>query len=353
MKQLLRLLVFISFFCLSLGLAQVSLPTGASQAAPPTYQDVPSSHWAFNALESMTNLGIFTGYPDGLFRGNEKLSRYEAAVVSARLIDYVDALLLVLAQDPDIAQKLKEATQELGPVSNLQERIAVLEAQMQEAASLEYTRALEARIIVLEQTLNDVLGTELPAAPLAETNPDLPQTAADAVSPETISSPGTSETNSDAQTSNADDYSLIATPLPDISLKAGASYPFYLGFSPGIITSSGDVYFATQFGYDGLIGPAGLSARLVFNSGLRELRASSDVTVRLQAFTDVFELYGGLGLGVSVQPVGDALLLEVPFGFEYFITPQIGLFGQVTTAYGFAPINNVDAQITMGVNLRF
>ncbi len=342
---------------LSFGLAQTALPTGATQAAPPNYLDVPANHWSFQALEHMTSLGIFTGYPDGLFRGAEKLSRYEAAVVAARLVDYVDAVLLILADDPEIAAKLKEAARDLGPVTNLNDRIALLEAQMKEAASLDYAKALEERIIVLERTLNDLVGTNLPAAPLSETNPELNQSAADAVvatdnsSNSNSSSSDTADATSSAKTQ--DNFTLIPTPLADIALKAGANYPVYMGFSPGIITSSGDVYFATQLGYDGFLGPVGAVSRLVFNSGLRELRASLDATVRLQAFTDTLELYGGMGIGVSVQPVGNALLLEVPFGFEYFISPQIGLFGQVTTAYGFAPINNVDAQITMGFNLRF
>ena len=329
-------------------LAQSPLPIGASEPAPTTYLDVPANHWAFTALDQMTHLGIFTGYPDGLFRGDEKLSRYEAAIVAARLIDYVDAILLILANDPEIAEKLKEAARDLDPVSTLSERTNILEQQMQDAASLDYTRALEDRIIVLEQTLNDLLGTDLPATPLSDTRPDMSQSAADSIETSSNISGNTSSSQPPE-----DRFSLIPTPLPDIAIKAGANYPIYVGFSPGIISSSGDVYFATQLGYDGLWGPLGAVSRLVFNTGLRELRASVDSTVRLQAFSETLELYGGMGLGVSVQPVGNALLLEVPFGFEYFISPQIGLFGQIITAYSFAPINNVDAHITMGLNLRF
>lgn len=346
-----KYLLGISLFLSCYSLAQGSLPIGASQAAPASYLDVAESHWAYLALERMTSLGIFTGYPDGLFRGNDKLSRYEAAIIAARLIDYVDAFLVIVSADPEIAEKLQEAARDLGPVSRLSERTEKLEQQLEEAASLAYTRALEARIIALEQSLNKVLGEDsLPAAPIAETQPEISQSAAGSSADTKTTSQASSSPQGPNETTG---FALIPTPLPDIQFKTGAVYPFYLGFSPGIISSSGDVYFATQLGYDSFAGPLGALARLVFNSGARELRVSLDATLRLQAFSESLELYGGMGLGVSVQAIGNALVLEVPFGFEYFITPQIGLFGQVTTAYSFAPINDVDAQLTVGINLRF
>jgi len=353
MNPFYKWLICIIFLLNSISFAQ--LPVGASQTAPESYSDVPTSHWAYSALERMTSMGIFTGYPDGSFQGTKTLSRYEAAVIAARTLDYVDALILVLSGNTDIAEALKDAAQNVGSVTNFDERISLIEAQLDQAASLAYARALEERIIVLEGTLNDLVGEDLlPASPLSESNPDLPQSASDAVtSNSNIDNPDNNTSTANSTNTASSSVGLIATPLAEISLKTSSSYPLFLGFSPGVITSSGDVYFAVQFGYDNLLGPLGLSSRLVFNSGQRELRASLDASMRLQAFSDLFDLYGGLGLGVSIQPEGDALIIEVPFGFEYKLIEQLGLFGQVTTAYAFAPINDVDAQITLGINLRF
>ena len=43
--------------------------------------DVPAGHWARQALERVMQLGLLTGYPDGLFRGEQALTRYQAAVL--------------------------------------------------------------------------------------------------------------------------------------------------------------------------------------------------------------------------------------------------------------------------------
>lgn len=52
-----------------------------------TWPDIPAGHWAANAVEMATAAGFMNGYPDGNFRGDEKLSRYEIAVILRRLIE--------------------------------------------------------------------------------------------------------------------------------------------------------------------------------------------------------------------------------------------------------------------------
>ena len=56
--------------------AAIVLPAAAQDNFP----DVPSNHWAFEALERMKKDGLLVGYPDGLFRGGRPASRYELAV---------------------------------------------------------------------------------------------------------------------------------------------------------------------------------------------------------------------------------------------------------------------------------
>jgi hypothetical protein len=77
-------------YLLSLMLAAVVL-LGASLAwAQSAYDDVPRDHWAYNALDYLTERGVLEGYPDGFFKGDRTLTRYEFAQAVARLLDTID-----------------------------------------------------------------------------------------------------------------------------------------------------------------------------------------------------------------------------------------------------------------------
>jgi hypothetical protein len=49
--------------------------------------DVPFDHWAYDAVQTLVDKGIIVGYPDGLFRGDRAMTRYEFAMAIARLLD--------------------------------------------------------------------------------------------------------------------------------------------------------------------------------------------------------------------------------------------------------------------------
>jgi len=57
------------------------------------YKDVPQSHWAYEAVEKLTNLGIVSGFPDGTFRGNETVTRFQVAMLLYRLYSLFDSSL--------------------------------------------------------------------------------------------------------------------------------------------------------------------------------------------------------------------------------------------------------------------
>ena len=54
--------------------------------ARPT-DDVPFDHWAYDAVQTLVDKGIIVGYPDGLFRGDRAMTRYEFAMAISRLLD--------------------------------------------------------------------------------------------------------------------------------------------------------------------------------------------------------------------------------------------------------------------------
>ena len=62
----------------------------ASAAANP-FSDLPSGHWAYNAVTNLTAEKIFNGYGDGTFRGDRYITRYEAFTLFAKLIGFDDS----------------------------------------------------------------------------------------------------------------------------------------------------------------------------------------------------------------------------------------------------------------------
>src|SRR5580704_19793634 len=50
------------------------------------FSDVPANHWAYQYIQSLAADGIIDGYPDGTFKGDRPLTRYEMAVVVARAV---------------------------------------------------------------------------------------------------------------------------------------------------------------------------------------------------------------------------------------------------------------------------
>ncbi len=51
------------------------------------YSDVPTSHWAYKAVEDLTQKGLIVGMPNGTFKGNKPLTRYSFAVVVSRMLE--------------------------------------------------------------------------------------------------------------------------------------------------------------------------------------------------------------------------------------------------------------------------
>ncbi|HCU34788.1 MAG TPA: hypothetical protein DGT21_04855 [Armatimonadetes bacterium] len=54
-------------------------------------QWVSLDHWAYDAMQRLVDLGVATGFPDGIFGGNRLLTRYEFAAAVARTLDALAA----------------------------------------------------------------------------------------------------------------------------------------------------------------------------------------------------------------------------------------------------------------------
>ncbi|MEN6302945.1 MAG: S-layer homology domain-containing protein, partial [Armatimonadia bacterium] len=68
-------------------LAVIAVAPCFAQANPA--QTVPFDHWAYDAVNQLVERGIIIGYPDGTFKGDRAMTRYEFAMAISRLLDVI------------------------------------------------------------------------------------------------------------------------------------------------------------------------------------------------------------------------------------------------------------------------
>ena len=71
--------------------AVLALTAGASYAANP-FSDVSQDDWAYEAVSDLSVQGVVEGYPDGTFKGERNMTRYELAQIVARMLAKEDQL---------------------------------------------------------------------------------------------------------------------------------------------------------------------------------------------------------------------------------------------------------------------
>ncbi|GHF85820.1 S-layer homology domain-containing protein [Deinococcus ficus] len=130
----------------SMAAAQTTATSSAPQV--PALTDVPAGHWAKDAIDKLVSRGIILGYPDGTFRGTQNLTRYEAAVIIARLLDQMrSGEVAVDGIDQEVLTALQNAVQELAAdLAALGVRVTDLEENM---VSKEDFARLEERVNAL------------------------------------------------------------------------------------------------------------------------------------------------------------------------------------------------------------
>ena len=66
--------------------AAAALTAGVSAYAANPFSDVSPDDWAYQAVSDLSDQGVVEGYPDGTFKGERNMTRYELAQVIARLM---------------------------------------------------------------------------------------------------------------------------------------------------------------------------------------------------------------------------------------------------------------------------
>jgi hypothetical protein len=115
------------FFVVASLLVALAVP---AMAGP--FSDVPANSWAYKAVQDLAAKGLVIGYGDSTFRGDRLATRYEMAMVVARMLDMYEKGQN--AQDQkiqlnanDIATLMKLAEEFKSELASLNVRVAALE----------------------------------------------------------------------------------------------------------------------------------------------------------------------------------------------------------------------------------
>ena len=94
-------------------------------AAPNPFSDVTPNDWAYQAVSQLAAEGVVEGYPDGTFKGQQNITRYEMAQMVARAMVKQDQLNAEQqAQLNRLADEFANELNSLGVrVSNLEDRV--------------------------------------------------------------------------------------------------------------------------------------------------------------------------------------------------------------------------------------
>ena len=93
MKRILDLLLLCSLMVL--------ICSGTVFADP--FSDVPQDHWSYDAVQMLEEKGLVEGYPDGLFKGDRPMTRYEMAMVVARVVAKLEQVQASIPEIPDLS----------------------------------------------------------------------------------------------------------------------------------------------------------------------------------------------------------------------------------------------------------
>ena len=64
----------------------MALGVSATAFAANPFSDLPAGHWAYSAVAKLAAAGVVDGYPDGTFKGDKTMNRYEMAQIVAKAL---------------------------------------------------------------------------------------------------------------------------------------------------------------------------------------------------------------------------------------------------------------------------
>jgi chromosome segregation ATPase len=131
-------------------LTVVALVVAVGVFASGMFPDVPEKHWAYEYVKHLKDKGIVIGYPDGTFKGDRNITRYEEAAMISRLIRLIETEI-VGPYISDVLKVLDAISVKLG--STIQ-RVDQLEKKVGELAASTKVEELAKSLESLKQTVN-------------------------------------------------------------------------------------------------------------------------------------------------------------------------------------------------------
>ena len=128
----------------------MALGVSATAFAANPFSDVPAGHWSYASVSKLAAAGIVDGYPDGTFKGDNLMTRYEMAQIVAKAY----AKGAIGADDKLMAEFADE-------LDNLGVRVAKLEKKADNVKITGQVRALYADVDGADKTYAATLRTRL------------------------------------------------------------------------------------------------------------------------------------------------------------------------------------------------
>ncbi|WP_216327303.1 S-layer homology domain-containing protein [Deinococcus aestuarii] len=348
--------------------------TTATPSQVTTFSDVPAGHWAKDAVDVIVQRGLIQGFPDGTFRGNESLTRYQAALIFYRLLQNGGLSSGNLSQGDltTITRGIQEVSTELAALTtrvtdlerlsaDQQARITALEGRIAAlgtgtGTAGTDTAALTARIDALEAAVR-----ALPTAPAAGTADAALTARVDALEAAARSAATTPATTTPAPTTTAPADTTTTEPAPS-TVVIGDTTPvattptrgnLFAGVSIGAANagSLGNCYipnaegravnfcasFGGVIGSTQIIGPIGARVAADYRPGPNAI--SADVNATIGTTFGRFQPYAGAGLGLTSSRSRTATgnttdtYLSALIGVDFQITDSIAAFAEADARY--------------------
>ena len=90
-----------------------AMQSGTSVMKDVNFPDVPKDHWAYSYVKSLADRGLLEGYPDGEFKGDRTMTRYEFAAIIYRALQNGAPI------DSDMAKAIGEFDPEINRIKDL------------------------------------------------------------------------------------------------------------------------------------------------------------------------------------------------------------------------------------------
>jgi hypothetical protein len=137
---------------LAFALGGILFSSAAAWGAP-LFPDVRDDHWAKDAVAKLAAQGLLEGYPDGTFKGDRAATRWEVAMIVARLLAKMEQANATFATKAELdevrklANALKEELDALGVrVTNLEDNVDRLDKRVTELERITFYGYVDTRM---------------------------------------------------------------------------------------------------------------------------------------------------------------------------------------------------------------